>query len=244
MMQSMAPEQPARSLTSTILSALSPRRRQSLDANGGPEVLRAHASPGGDEGESDAVMWASMVAPERNLDVALLAKEIVENLRVAAVRGDRRVQKLNASMPSGATFVAGAGRIAGQSSSSSSRSSKVHSAAHSSASVTTALAASTASEKNWLETWKHRLFRIEIYAMTPLQFVAGILVGVVVGMTVTKQLLRRQGGSASQLARRLAACTENPRTSDSRAALRYLPFAAMEEDMSSYYLHQAAVEVA
>lgn len=235
----------ARSLTSTILSSASPpHRRHSFDIRGiVDEEGENNSSSGDDSGnnfESNSPLWASMVAPERNLDVALLAKEIVENLRIAAVRGDQRVQKLNEAMPSGKNFVAGGHE------NTVFRKQQHHRAA-----------VPSAAEKNWLETWKHRLFRIEIYAMSPLQFVTGILVGVVVGMTVTKQLmLRHQGGSSSQLVKRLASCYKRRIGASSSAAAAaalagtgdasFLPF-AMDDDVSNYYgyyVHPTAVEVA
>lgn len=208
---------------------LSPPRRYSLDASS--QLCRTTTSDdvivepaaSGDAAESDTDMWASFVAPERNGDdVALLAKEIVANLRAAAVRSNERVQKLNAAMPSGTTV----------------RRSQL---------ASPSAAAPATLEKNWLETWKRRLFRFELYAMTPLQFVTGILVGVVVGVTVSTQLMRqRPGGGANQLAKRLAACAErHPRASDTRSALRFLPYGALgEADLSSYYVHPTAVEVA
>lgn len=245
---SQSPEQrdagPARSLTSTILSTSSPHRRYSFDIRGVVDEESENSSDDSGNFESDA-LWASMVAPERNLDVALLAKEIVENLRVAAVRGDQRVQKLNEAMPSGKNFVAGGGQA-----SAVFRKQQQQTAA--------VPPPSSAEEKNWLETWKHRLFRIEIYAMSPLQFVTGILVGVVVGMTVTKQLmLRHHGGSSSQLVKRLSTCYKrrvgNGVSSGAAAALAgvgdasYVPF-SMDDDVSSYYGYYVhpptAVEVA
>lgn len=252
---SQSPDQPsdtggpaARSLTSAILSSTSsPHRRHSFDIRGivvdeEGEISSSSSDESGSSFESDA-LWASMVAPERNLDVAIMAKEIVENLRIAAVRGGQRVQKLNEAMPSGKNFVSGSG----------------HESAVFRKQQQTAVPSSSGEEKNWLETWKHRLFRIEIYAMSPLQFVTGILVGVVVGMTVTKQLMLRHqaGGSSSQLVKRLTTCYKrrigggSGVSAAAAAALAgdasYVPF-SMDDDVSSYYgyyVHPTtAVEVA
>lgn len=203
------------------VAGLSPTRRHSFDVRDRTHDTSPSYWNGSDARHSEHD--TAMHTPERDVDVAALAKEIVANLHAAAVRSDQRVQKLHKAIPSGATF-----RPAP-------RSSKLQ-----------VPDLGTSADTNWLETWKHRLFRIELAAMTPLQFVAGILVGVVVGMTVTKQLLLRRaddGGSTSQLLTRLATCYKR-RAGQPAATLRNFPFGVDDDAMRSYYVHPAAVEVA
>lgn len=220
------------SLTSAIIQNYdesSPRRRHSIDVHG--TVVEESVEPTSDENET---LWASMIAPERNIDVAILAKEIVDNLSAAAIRSDQRVQKLHHTLPSGKNVKPGRDRVFRG----------ARSALASSSSPPSSLASS--GEKNWLEAWKHRLFRIEIYAVSPLQFMAGILVGVVVGMTVTRQLLlRRHGGGKNQLLKMLSSSYYKRRSGAadvaSSSTFQYFPYG--EDDMS-YMMHPAAVEVA
>ncbi|KAF1323189.1 hypothetical protein FI667_g10760, partial [Globisporangium splendens] len=205
------------SLTSAIIQnyeGSSPRRRHSLDGTNGNLRLVEEEVPSivaNDANENNDALWASMIAPERNLDVAILAKEIVENLHAAAVRGHERVQKMHRQHELNA-------------SSSHSR------------------------NRNWLDAWKQKLmFRIELYAISPLQFMTGILMGVVVGMTVTRQLLlRRQGvgGKSNQLLKILSSSPSKQRSPDAAcSAFQYFPYG--DDDMS-YMMHPgaSAVEVA
>ncbi|RLN94136.1 hypothetical protein BBJ28_00008332 [Nothophytophthora sp. Chile5] len=79
--------------------------------------------------------------------------------------------------------------------------------------------------------------------LKPLQFMAGVLAGVVVGVTLTKQLLRapQDAGTSPNLVSKLAKwCSQRAAAADG-TPVHLLPFPM---DDYSYLMHPAAVEVA
>ncbi|RLN93726.1 hypothetical protein BBJ28_00025545 [Nothophytophthora sp. Chile5] len=79
--------------------------------------------------------------------------------------------------------------------------------------------------------------------LKPLQFMAGVLAGVVVGVTLTKQLLRapQDAGTSPNLVSKLAKwCSQRAAASDG-TPMHLMPFPM---DDYSYLMHPAAVEVA